>query len=415
MLCPGCFHAPLPVAICPNCNFDVHKPQPPQRLQIGTKLNSQFIVGRILGAPGGFGVTYLAWDEHLQTKVAIKEFFPGDLAQRLHDHVSVYPLLPNRTADFQQGLDGFLREARFLAQLNHNNIVRIRTFFKEHGTAYMVMDYYEGKNLEEYFRQNGQLSEQEALAIFLPILSGLKEVHHLGILHRDIKPENIYLTHSGKALLLDFGTARQELNQKSRHFTVVLTRGFAPPEQYSERGKQGVWTDIYAIGATLYYLTTGKIPADALDRSHEDKYIPPQQLNPSLSTAFSNAVSQCLMLRPEKRPNSIQNLETLLNKSSTEPIQSSRRAISEQKPKPIKSETSLKRTLSCPACKCTNQIPTGADLAQLRCGKCDTLLLPKPYILVQCKTCNAKNKVNIHVSQHTLWCGKCGLPLNKTS
>jgi serine/threonine protein kinase len=401
-LCPGCFSAPYNPSVCGNCKFDARLPAPSQRLQMGIRLQQQFIVGRILGAPGGFGVTYLAYDEVLQTRVAIKEFFPSDLAQRLQDRISVFPLDPNRAADFEQGLDGFLREARLLAQLNHPNIVRIRTFFKANGTAYMVMDYYEGMNGEEYFRRKGILSEAEARQLFNPILSGLSEVHHAGILHRDIKPENLYITQKGRPLLLDFGTARQELNKKSRHFTVVLTRGFAPPEQYSEKGKQGVWSDIYAIGATLYYLTTGKIPADALDRSHEDKLIPPHQLNPSLSATFSDVVYQCLALRPEKRPNSIQNLETLLQKtgSSATPQQAAQSVRPQAPP-----SASAKRAMSCPKCKVKNQIPTAAVLEQLRCGKCSTFLLPKTHILAHCQRCGAKNKIPHNISN--AWCGKC--------
>lgn len=409
-LCPGCFHAPMSQTACSNCGFDVRIPMPPQRLPLNTLLNSQFIMGKILGVPGGFGVTYLAWDELLQHRVAIKEFFPSDLAQRLPNRLGVMPLIPDRATDFEQGLDGFLREARFLAKLNHPNIVRIRTFFKANGTAYMVMDYYEGMNLEEYFRRNGVLSEKEALSLFLPILDGLNAVHDLGILHRDIKPENIYLTHAGVPLLLDFGTARQELNQKSRHYTVVLTRGFAPPEQYSERGRQGVWTDIYALGATLYYLVTGKVPADALDRSHEDKFIPANQLNPALSAPFSDAISACLMLRPEKRPNSIRNLETLLKKSST--ISGKNEAKTSQKPNPkaqsLKPKPSTKREMSCPQCKVVNLLPQGADMHQLRCGRCDTLLLPRNHVLVECNWCHAKNKIGITANHQQHWCGKCG-------
>ena len=175
-------------------------------------LNGQFIVGRVLGKPGGVGITYLGFDRHLQATVALKEYLPRDLAVRATDGSTILPHSTEEGTLFRYGLEQFLTEARTLAQLNHPNIVRVRQFFEANGSAYLVMDYYQGLSLAEYLERqpNGRLAEQQAIALMQPILDGLRAVHAKGFLHRDIKPQNIYLarTDSGGVNPIRFSASR---------------------------------------------------------------------------------------------------------------------------------------------------------------------------------------------------------------
>ena len=251
-MCMGCMKEKGVASVCPQCGYDESVPPGPLALPVRTILNRQFVVGRVLGKPGGFGVTYLGWDVTLETRVAVKEFLPRELAARSTDRVSVIPYSREEGESFRFGLKQFLQEARTLARFDHANVVRVRTFFEENDTAYLVMDYYEGTSLNRYLEQKGgRIPEKLALNIMMPILDGLREVHEKGFLHRDIKPHNIYLTQRARPILLDFGAARFAMGERSRSLSVLLTPGYAPYEQYHKKGRQGLWTDIYACGATL--------------------------------------------------------------------------------------------------------------------------------------------------------------------
>ena len=284
-VCPGCFrHKGGEVAVCPQCGYDASASRSPLLLPVLTRLNQRYLIGRTLGKPGGFGVTYLGLDLTLQVKVAVKEYCPRDLVGR---DTSRRTLAPHSQEDgelFQVGLQAFLDEARTLAKFDHANVVRVRDFFEANGTAYLVMDYYEGESLLEYLeRHGGKLPWRTALELMLPVLDGLREVHQRGFLHRDVKPHNIYLTTQGRPILLDFGSARQAMGERSRSLSVMLTEGYAPFEQYTRRGGQGPWTDIYGAAATLYLLVTGQTPPPATERVRNDELIPPLQLVPDLA------------------------------------------------------------------------------------------------------------------------------------
>jgi serine/threonine protein kinase len=279
-------------------------------------LDNKYLLGRSLGNPGGFGITYLAWHTKLNTRVAIKEFLPRELAGRGTDSVTVHPYTANDSESFAFGLQQFLNEAATLARFNHPNVVRVKDFFEANGTGYLVMDYYEGMTLAEYQKQQGgRLPEKQALDIMMPILDGLREVHEEGFLHRDIKPQNIYLA-KGKngvsPILLDFGAARFAMGERSRSLSVVLTPGFAPFEQYHKKGNQGAWTDIYACAATLYHLVTGTVPPEATERVYEDHLSAVQTLVPDLSSPLSRAVLAGLAVKPEERPQSVRAFQDLL-------------------------------------------------------------------------------------------------------
>ena len=305
-LCPGCFAEKGAVAVCPYCGYDESERRTPLVLPHRTVLNGQFIVGKVLGKPGGFGITYLGWDINLATLVAVKEYLPRDYAGRDSDHASVMAHSREDASLFRFGLEQFLQEARTLARFDHPNVVRTRSFFEQNGTAYLVMDYLQGVNLSEYLAsKGGRLNEQQAGEVMLPILDGLQEVHAKGFLHRDIKPQNIYVTSTGRPILLDFGAARQAMGERSRSLSVVLTPGFSPYEQYHRRGEQGPWTDIYALAATYYYLLTGHAPPDAPERVASDELIPLRQLAPTVSTGLESAIMQSLSLEAAGRPQDV--------------------------------------------------------------------------------------------------------------
>ena len=306
LLCPGCFAEKGNVAVCPYCGYDESERRTPLVMPHRSLLNGQFIVGKVLGKPGGFGITYLGWDINLATLVAIKEYLPRDYAGRDADRVSVMAHSREDASLFRFGLEQFLQEARTLARFDHPNVVRVRSFFEQNGTAYLVMDYLQGVNLSEYLAaKGGRLTEQQAGELMLPILDGLQEVHSKGFLHRDIKPQNIYITTQGRPILLDFGAARQAMGERSRSLSVVLTPGFSPYEQYHRRGEQGPWTDIYALAATYYYLLSGQTPQDAPERVAVDELVPLSVLVPGISATLCSAIMQALALEAAERPQDV--------------------------------------------------------------------------------------------------------------
>lgn len=269
--CPGCFHDKSGVAVCPVCGYDESLPRPPLFLPHGIIIGGQYRVGRVLGQPGGFGITYLGWDVHLQQRVAIKEFLPRDIATRHPGQLDVATHTDETRSNFEFGKEQFLREARIVAKLDHPNVVRVRAFFNANGTAYLVMDYYEGLSLGEYLSRVRKIIEPAlAVPLIRPVLEALQYLHEHGVVHRDLKPHNIYLATVGKPIVLDFGAARQAAGERQHSMSVVLTDGYAPLEQYQRRSAQGPWTDVYGAAATLYRMLTGVAPPTALDRLTDD-------------------------------------------------------------------------------------------------------------------------------------------------
>jgi serine/threonine protein kinase len=231
---------------------------------------------------------------------------PRELAGRNRDAITVIPHSREDAEMFEYGKQQFLNEGKTLARFNHANIVRVRTLFEENCTAYLVMDYYDGISLAEYLAQmGGMIPEESAIKIMMPILDGLREVHKKGFLHRDVKPQNIYLTRKGMPILLDFSSARFAMGERSRSLSVVLSPGYAPPEQYNRSGKQGPWTDIYACGATLYRMITGEVPLEAMDRMQEDNIRKPSDMKIVISNNMEYSLLKALTLNVEQRYQSI--------------------------------------------------------------------------------------------------------------
>lgn len=279
-------------------------------LPLGSYIESYQIAG-VLGI-GGFGITYKGYDHSLHCDVAIKEYLPHGLALRTGDGVTVIPKSQDDKKYYEYGLKRFLDEARTLAKFKERSIVRVTRFLETNGTAYLIMDYEDGESLAQYLQRNGVLNEEQVRAVFIPILEGLRAVHAKDFLHRDIKPGNIYLRKDGPPVLLDFGAARNALGERTQALTGMVTPGYAPFEQYNSRSRQGPWTDLYALGATLYHCITGKAPPEAPDRiaalqDHEPDPLVPAQA--SGKSRYSGALLQTVdwMLAPnaKDRPQTI--------------------------------------------------------------------------------------------------------------
>ena len=274
--CPGCMGT-TENTVCEKCGWPMGKNNEVHQLPVGTRLRDQYIIGRALGQ-GGFGITYLGWDDYLDMPVAIKEFYPNAMVARectvsATVHCTSEQVLPNYTISKER----FLREAKALARLRDvPEVVGVYGFFEENGTAYIIMEYVKGTDLATYVaRRGGWLSPEETFRILRPVMEALEMVHQAELVHRDVSPDNIMLHPRGGAKLLDFGAVRnvegaEAGRDMARSTEAILKHGFAPAEQYKSRGGLGPWTDEYAMCATVYYCLTGRIPPQAVERMLED-------------------------------------------------------------------------------------------------------------------------------------------------
>ncbi len=302
-LCYNCFQQVAdPTQPCPHCGFDLRENQAkfPVALPAGTVLNDRYIVGRVLGQ-GGFGITYLAFDTQLQAKVAVKEYMPGEMATRTGTTVSV--MMGTKSEDFTYGAERFQEEARTLAKfIGHPNIAGVSSYFDENGTSYFVMDYIEGVSFKNYIANSGgKVSVDETLNVMIPVLRALTAVHAEGFIHRDVTPDNIYISKDGNVKLLDFGSARYSIGDKSKSLDVILKVGYAPKEQYTRRGRQGPYTDVYSCAACFYAALTGYLPPESLERLDHDELVPVSQVLPDIPQWLDRAILKGLAVQPEDR------------------------------------------------------------------------------------------------------------------
>ncbi len=282
-----------------------------QALPTGTHLG-EYRIERVLGH-GGFGITYLAQDVNLQTPVAIKEFLPAETAYRDNDS-KVRALSSGHQEFFEWGLERFIDEARVLARFRHPSIIQVYRFLQENETAYLVTEYCEGEPLDRLLEREGRLDEARVQALINPLLDALEQLHAQDVIHRDIKPGNIYLRTDGTPVLLDFGSARQAFGARSRSMTSVVSAGYAPIEQYSSRGKQGPWTDLYGLGATLYRCVTGQTPPEASERIVEDELVPAvNTADNSYPRLLLESIDAALAVRSEQRLQSVGKFSEKLN------------------------------------------------------------------------------------------------------
>jgi len=276
-------------------------------LNAGTELVGDYRIGRVLGA-GGFGITYLADEIALDRRVTIKEYFPSDYAIRGNGSADAVPRSQDCSGDYRWGLDRFIEEAQTLARFDHPNIVRVYRYFRANNTAYMVLNFEEGQSLKSWLKGLGRAPRQKELdRIVAPLLDALELVHKADYLHRDIAPDNIIIRKDGVPVLIDFGAARGEIAAHSKTISALVKPGYSPYEQYAERSsQQGPWTDIYALGATLYHAITGKRPPDAPSRMVKDEIVPAREAAlSSYRAGFLAAIDKALALNIDSRPQSI--------------------------------------------------------------------------------------------------------------
>ncbi len=275
-------------------------------LKNGTELVGDYRIERVLGA-GGFGITYLAEEIALDRQVTIKEYFPSDFAARTSTSDAA-PRSQDCDGDYRWGLDRFIEEAQTLARFSHPNIVRVYRYFRANNTAYMVLHFEEGQSLKAWLKGLGRAPRQKELdAIVAPLLDALELIHKQDFLHRDIAPDNIILRKDGTPVLIDFGSARGEIAAHSKTVSALVKPGYSPYEQYAETSRQqGPWTDIYALGATLYHAITGKRPSDSPSRMVKDELVGARESAlSSYRQGFLKAIDHALALQVDERPQSI--------------------------------------------------------------------------------------------------------------
>jgi serine/threonine protein kinase len=279
------------------------------KLNVNTLLNNRYSIIGFL-SQGGFGYTYLAEDNLSKDKVCVKELFISGISTR-GSNLQVISENSNEFS-FEYFSERFWEEAQQLAQFNHPNIVKVKDFFRANGTTYIVMEFIEGETLQSFKIKGGLNNFSSIYEAMHQLLDAIETVHKAGMLHRDIKPENILITPENKIVLIDFGSARDFEDGKTKAHTTLLTPGYAPIEQYSNRAKRGPYTDIYALGATLYFLLTGEKPLAATDR-HLERLTPPHLINNAVSTQLSSAVMMAMEMNPEDRFQSIAEMRDALN------------------------------------------------------------------------------------------------------
>lgn len=301
--------------VCPHCGYIADTvPESKYHLKPGTCLADKYVLGKVIGH-GGFGITYIAYDKVIQKRVAVKEFFPNAFSTRSEGELAVSCYNRKSEEFLKDGIRKMLEEAKRLSRFSStDNVVDIFDFFEANNTAYIVMEYLDGKDLKKLLEENGgSLKPEKAIEIILPVLNALEDMHKENVIHRDISPDNIFICTNGKVKLLDFGSARLAVDDSEKSLSVMVKRGYAPREQYASRSKQGPWTDVYAACATLYRMITGETPLESTERDEE-------QLKP-FSTfgikgfdSLENLIAQGLVVDYTERIQNVEELKNGLNK-----------------------------------------------------------------------------------------------------
>lgn len=308
--------------VCPHCGQPLEWSCDTTRfLRPGSLLQNKFVVGKVLGA-GGFGNTYIGWNRILQCKVAIKEYFPKHLSDRIPSGGEVTVSGTVNQQRFRTGLLQFLEEARSIATLQDvKGVVQVYNFFEENGTGYIIMEYLEGMDVKTILKHRGQRMDYEwSRRVILTVLHTLREVHKRGILHRDIAPDNIFVTNEGVIKLIDFGAAKHATALANMHTDIVLKAGYAPIEQYSKKTQQGPYTDLYAVAAMFYRMLTGVKPQPANERITEDKLQSLSELGVTIPRQAEYAIMICLNVMPQYRLQSAQDFMEALDGQNFVPV-----------------------------------------------------------------------------------------------
>lgn len=297
---------------CPHCGFkNEDYKYPSNYLRPLTPLNGKYLLGRALGA-GGFGITYVALDLHLQVVVAIKELYLKKISIR-EESKTISVNSKDKTL-FEDNKKRFLQEARVLAMFNEKDnegVVMVKDHFEENNTAYIVMEYLDGLTLKELVKKN-RLSFEQVRNLFEPVCHALTKIHQFGVVHLDVSPDNIMIMDNNRAKLLDFGGAKT-IGAKDEHDIIAFKRGYAPPEQYMENGRLGQWTDVYATAATMYYCLTGVKPIDSMERKAGAELEKPTKLGAKISPAIEAVILKAMEIDPSKRYQTMEEFWDALN------------------------------------------------------------------------------------------------------
>lgn len=291
--------------VCPHCGYvPGADPKEPFQLRPGVKLAGRYLIGTAVGV-GGFGITYRAWDERLNQVIAVKEYYPSanGIVNRNPGEEKVIVYSGARRTEFEKGKQRFLSEARNMAKFStHPNIVHVYDFFEANGTAYITMEFLDGISYKQFIASNeGRIPVETARNVTLSVLDALREIHKVGIIHRDISPDNIFITNDGIIKLIDFGAARFSTGEEEKTLSVILKPGYAPPEQYRSRSRQGPWTDIYAVGAMFFRAVTGRMPDESVNRMVKDEMPSPRELNQEVPENINNAIMRAMAVNQELR------------------------------------------------------------------------------------------------------------------
>src|SRR5258707_2169159 len=301
-------------------------------LPAGTRLRT-YELGSVLGQ-GSFGITYRAHDTQLDRDVAIKEYLPTSIALR-EAGTFVVPRSTEHAEEFMWGRERFLEEARTLAKLAHApSIVRVFDFLEDNGTAYMVMALANGETLEQRLKREGRFSPARIDRLLQPLLDGLEQVHAINFMHRDIKPANIIVDDMGAPTLIDFGASRLAVASRTGAMTAIFTPGYAAAEQFTS-ARQGPWTDIYGLSATIYEAITGTVPPSSFDRMLEDGYRPLGRLKPAgFSADLLRGIDAGMALRVSDRPQSIDGWRRIFARSAAPSADAGTEVLPQGRPAP---------------------------------------------------------------------------------
>lgn len=314
-LCMGCMMLYNKEEVCPHCGFSMKNYKlAPHQLPPKTILAGKYLAGKVIGE-GGFGITYIGLDLNLNLKVAIKEYYPtGFVTRETTTTNTITPYVGEQGEFFDKGRTKFIDEARNLAKFRFMpGIVSVSDFFNENGTAYIVMEYIDGQTFKAYLaKMGGKIPAAQVFDMMKPVIESLGEVHKKGIIHRDISPDNIMITKDGYIKLLDFGAARDFSESGNKSLSVLLKPGYAPEEQYRSKGKQGPWTDIYALCATMYRAITGASPDESIERMSEDLVKPPSQLGIAIDPKQEAALMKGMSVLQKNRFQNIIELKQAL-------------------------------------------------------------------------------------------------------
>lgn len=322
LFCPRCGTRTISIGISDTPTVSILREKDSVYLPGGTVLHGKYRVNHVLGH-GGFGITYDGTDLRLQMHIAIKEYFPGQIADRSASVSNEVTCTNSSAALYEKGMQNFLKEARNMAKFaGQPDFVTVHDYFGENNTAYIIMEYVEGQNLKSYIRQHGRLSMDSAMAIITPVMDALEKIHDAGMIHRDVSSSNIMVLPDQRVRLLDFGAVR-DISWEHRtlsSMSAVYKKGYSPIEQQTTDMNQGTYSDIYALCATLYEMITGSLPPSPFTRlSGEEKLIPPSSLGVRILPHQEKALLKGLEVYPQNRIQTVAELRDALSRSADPP------------------------------------------------------------------------------------------------